>query len=222
LYGLIRFFLQANQLLAQYLALRRVHEAVYLPALFHRAFSGLDRPALIRHQERVRLHLVHGEYGPALAACRQYIDLILAGVDYYQRYQRGLLQLLITATFLGSLATNLAVVLRLRSSRQQNGPAVSHRAEAVMAVVLLGAWFCQRLPTHFLLYYLAPVWTVYRLRTELVHLGPLKSVTAWPAIRRAVPIVGLAFVLCETVVAAFFERKALCLGLIITGATFLR
>ena len=216
------FLVQAQQLLSQYLSLRSSHEAVYLPALFHRQFSDLTLHDINTFSERMHGHRTRDENAAAVAVSQEYIGRLQAGMDYYQRYQRGRLLLLISATFLGSLATNLVIVLRLQSGTSSNRISRTvHRFEAVLSAALTAAWFCQRLPVHFILYYLAPVWTVYRLRTELDRLGPsLLTAARWPA--SGWKVVVLVIILCETVVAAFFDRRALCLGLILIGATFLR
>jgi hypothetical protein len=218
---------QEKQLLAQYLALRNSHESVYLPLLFHREFPDLTSVEIAASEHSLRSLEQRGKHDRAVKLCRQLIDRLLAGIDYYQRYQSGRLRLLISPTFLGSLATNMIIVLRVRcaTTRRTTTPptssssAMSRRLEAILAAALTLAWFCQRLPVHFILYYLAPVWTLYRLRSEVQRLGPLMSGNA---IWNWLPLAALAVVLCETVVAAFFDRRALCVGMIIIGATFPR
>jgi hypothetical protein len=216
---MLAFIVQANQLLSQYLSLRHIHESVLLPALFHREFPDLPSTQIPGRLDPIRRHQERGEHAQALAASRQLILQILAGIDYYQRYQRAILQLLISAAFLGSLATSLVVVLRMLTAdcRQLTGSAMSRKPEGFLTVLFFAAWFCQRLPVHFVLYYLAPVYTVYRLRSEL---SCLSAASAWKAARRTGPMLVLAVVICETVVAAFFDRRALCLGLLLTAATF--
>ena len=90
----------------------------------------------------------------------------MEGIEYYQRYQQAILLLLIKVSFVGCALTNLAKLLS--TGRNTNSVVRRHSASlyCVLGLVVAAAnlaWLCQKLPTHFLLYYTAPVFVWAKL-----------------------------------------------------------
>ena len=123
---------------------------------------------------------------------------------------------MITATLLLSLLSNAAVAFKLINNK---GWASSGQLltgwEVGLGALLLVSFLCQRLPVHFLCYYLAPVMGLRHLRTQLpgVQLVNSQLKVSTGAVLRLVLVV----LYLETIVLAFFDRRWLSLGVLLTA-----
>ena len=99
---------QVDQLLAQYLALQNIHSRVRLPKVFHHPFPNLSDTDIGGRKTEVRNVAKQGHFKEALRLCDSFIDTIMEGIEYYQRYQKSILLILIKMSFIGCAITNLA------------------------------------------------------------------------------------------------------------------
>ena len=99
---------QVDQLLAQFLALQQIHGKVRFPNVFHHRFPNLSESDINGRKTEVRGVAKQGHFKEALRLCDSFIDTIMRGIDYYQRYQKSILLILIKMSFIGCAITNLA------------------------------------------------------------------------------------------------------------------
>ena len=151
-----------------------------------------------------------GHFKEAVRLGYAYIDTVMEGIEYYQRYQQSILLLLIKASFVGCALTNLAKLLS--TGRNTNSVLRRHSASlyCLLGLVVAAAnlaWLCQKLPPHFLLYYTAPVFVWAKLGhylltrtfdTAVTRLGGLMLLQA----------AAVLLILRES----FFDRRWLSLG----------
>ena len=99
---------QVDQLLAQYLALQKIHSKVRFPKVFHHPYPNLSDSDIVGRKKEVRNVAKQGHFKEALRLCDSFIDTIMEGIEYYQRYQKSILLILIKMSFIGCAITNLA------------------------------------------------------------------------------------------------------------------
>ena len=202
---------QIDQLLAQYLALQHSHKQVFLPSIFHRPFTKLTEDIIAVKKLDIKSVARQGHFKEANRQSRAFIELIMEGVEYYQRYQRNILLFLIKISFIGCALLNLAKLCS--DGRKTNSIMRRHSATVFtmfsIAVTLVNiAWFCQRLPYHFLLYYLSPLLIWSKLGHYIITRNyPPVSVSRHNTLMM-IQIVAVLLILRES----FFDRRWLSLG----------
>ena len=205
---------QARQALAQFTALRVRHQNVMLPGIFHRDYLPLAGSAATDWEGGLARELGRGQPDAALALATSMAREAGQGVEYYQRYQQTALTHLIRAAYLGCLASHAAQLGSAgeamgRASRAWRGAV---RAGAWMAAGAAGlSWLCQKLPWHFLLYYLAPVLVWSRAAWLL-------ATRSFPASRPGPAVLLLALQVIATLLLlrqTFFQRCWLSVGLVV-------
>lgn len=218
---------QFDQLLAQYVELRRRHEEdIYLPAVYHTECPQLTRS----HVETCRFDMTRSvsqtRYNQSIETALSCIKRVQQGIHYYQRYQQGLLKGLITLAILFSLLSNLVVVIRLFSSpgscniRDCNSvvrwpSCYGDLLELGLAALLVVSWWCQQLPHHFLLYYTAPVYSIKKLREAV------KGFDSFPNVSKDILLgLGMSLLIGQSLVFAFTDRRWLSFGVVLLGFSF--
>jgi len=202
---------QIDQLLAQYLALQQSHKQVFLPSIFHRPFTKLSEDIIAVKKLDIKSVARQGHFKEANRQSRALIELIMEGVEYYQRYQRNILLFLIKISFIGCALLNLAKLCC--DGRKTNSIMRRHSATVFtmfsIAVTLVNiAWFCQRLPYHFLLYYLSPLLIWSKLGHYIITRNyPPVSVSRHNTLMM-IQIAAVLLILRES----FFDRRWLSLG----------
>ena len=202
---------QINQLLAQYEALKQRHEQVYLPNIFHVAYSQLSEDKVGRKKLEINKVSKMGQSKEAMRLCHKFIEEINSGIEYYQRYQQNILLILIKSSFIGCAVINLAKLCsdgRKSSSVLRRHSTSIYTLFGLLIFIANMSWYCQRLPYHFLLYYLAPVfvWSkliFYLMTRTFVSL----SVTRLNMVV-FIEVVAILLIIRES----FFERSWLSLG----------
>ena len=146
------------------------------------------------------------------------INKVYHGITYYQRYQKTILKILISLTLVCSILADLFLVNSLLSSFISYRTVGESKKVDMMNVVqiitfcfLVISWFCQKLPFHFLFYYLAPSFTFYRMKRNWTS-NTNKQSLDWDLIK----LIPLALIVCEIIVIAFFDRRILTLGVGLT------
>ena len=136
------------------------------------------------------------------------------GITYYQRYQKTILKILISLTLVCSILADLFLVNSLLSSFRSYSSVGESKKLNIMNLVqistfcfLVISWFCQKLPFHFLFYYLAPSFTFHRMKRNWSNSSNKLSVDF-----DLIKLIVLALIICEIIVFAFFDRRILTLG----------
>ena len=202
---------QIRQLLAQYEALKQRHEQVRLPNIFHVAYSELSDDKI----ERKRLEIINvskmGQSKEAIRLCHKFIEEINSGIEYYQRYQKNILIILIKSSFIGCAIFNLAKLCsdgRKTSSVMRRHSASVYTVFSLIIFIANVSWFCQKLPYHFLLYYLAPVF----VWSKLFHYLMTRTFVPFAVTKLNtlifIQVVAILLIIRES----FFDRSWLSLG----------
>jgi len=202
---------QIDQLLAQYKALEMRHQQVYFPSIFHVAYDQLEEEKIFKKKQNIKNTSNQGHVKESLRLCSSFLDELMHGIEYYQRYQKNILLLLIRTAFVGCALINLA---KLTSNGRKSQ--VVKRKYTTTIYTLSGlviafanfSWFCQRLPTHFLLYYLAPVFVWSKLVFYVVTRSFVPIHFKKLNIFLFVQIVAIILIIKES----FFERRWLSFG----------
>jgi len=202
---------QIDQLLAQYLALKVKHQQVYFPNIFHRPFTKLGDDNIVRRRNEIKNIVKQGLFKEALRKCHGFIDDTMEGIDYYQRYQKNILLFLVKSCFIGCAILNLAKLTsngRKTNSVMRRHSATIYTLISIVVSVVNFSWYCQKLPYHFLLYYVAPVfvWSklIVYLITRTFHPLSLSRLNLLMILQ----VVAILLIIRES----FFERKWLSLG----------
>ena len=202
---------QADQLLAQYLALQQAHKEVYLPNIFYRPFAKLSESDIETAKLNIRNIAKQGHHKEALRNCNRFIDVIMEGIEYYQRYQKSILLFLIKISFIGCAMTNMA---KLCSNGRKTNSIMRRNSATIFTIFSLAVsfvnfcWFCQRLPYHFLLYYISPLFIWSKLLHYLVTRSFNQVKISKLNILMVIQIVAVLMILRES----FFDRRWLSVG----------
>jgi len=213
---------QYSQLLQQYLELRGRHENVHLPRIYHKECPYFTKANVETCQTSIDKLRDSGRYSASINKSLSCIDNVYKGINYYQRYQKNILKALITMTICLSFLAHVITVWRLSSGLPNvTGTESSFSsAEAFILTVLILSWFFQQLPFYFLFYYLAPVYSIRKLKSQLAHATTLlKDCRLSPQLFRGLGTSAVALVFCETLVLSFFERRWLTLGVVLLAAS---
>ena len=202
---------QVDQLLAQYLALKQAHNQVYLPHIFHRPFVKLLDDTIYASKLEIRNVAKQGHHQDAVRKSFMFIKTIMEGIEYYQRYQKNILLFLMKITFIGCAISNFAKLVsdgKKTSSIMRRHSAGVYTIFSIIIFLVNICWFCQRLPYHFLLYYLAPIFVWSKLIFYLLTRSfPPLTLTKHTGLM-AIQVVAILLIVRES----FFDRKWLSVG----------
>ena len=170
----------------------------------------MECETIINH--RIKL----GHYNDSMKFSLGCITKVYKGIHYYQRYQKNILKVLVALTLISHILADLLLVNSFLSSvkkyetiKENNRFCAVNITEYIFIVLMIISWFCQKLPLHFLLYYLAPCYTFHKLKTHWQNTS--RDTIDWQLVK----LIPLAVITCEIIVIAFFDRRVLTLGLVI-------
>eukprot|EP00090_Calanus_glacialis_P014751 TRINITY_DN23617_c0_g1_i1.p1 TRINITY_DN23617_c0_g1~~TRINITY_DN23617_c0_g1_i1.p1 ORF type:complete len:660 (-),score=134.08 TRINITY_DN23617_c0_g1_i1:67-1800(-) len=202
---------QIDQLLAQYKALESRHQQVYFPSIFHVAYDQLEDEKIFRKKQTIKNTSNQGHIKESLRLCSSFLDELMDGIEYYQRYQKNILITLIRIAFVGCALINLAkltsngrksIVVKKRYSN------LIFTASGLFIALANFSWFCQGLPARFLLYYLAPVFVWSKLVFYVVTRSFVPIQFKKLNILLFIQIVAIILIIKES----FFDRRWLSFG----------
>jgi phosphatidylinositol glycan class N len=202
---------QIDQLLAQFKALERRHQQVYFPSIFHIAYDQLEDEKIFRKKQIIKNTSKQGHNKETLRLCSSFLDEIMDGIEYYQRYQKIILITLIRIAFVGCALVNLA---KLTSNGRKSIVVKKKYSNLIFTLAGLSlasanfCWFCQGLPPRFLLYYNAPVFVWFKLVFYVVTRSFVQVQFKKVNMLLYVQIVAVILIIKES----FFDRRWLSFG----------
>ena len=137
---------------------------------FHTPYSGLSTSEFEVKLGKISRLRKFGKHELAIKSADELFDLSLQGVEYYNRYHRSSLYMLITISYLGFLlltslnvAKNFTPVLKLAKSKSMLVNVISIMILMVATAVFLN----QNAPWHYVIYYWTPVFVWRKLVLEM-------------------------------------------------------
>ncbi len=211
----------AKQLFQQVLTAQAIFDKYY----FHTPFEEINQKRFDKELEDMKRLMKMGKLDRALKKADDLCDVALRGIEYYDKYYRTQLLVVVSASYVGfMLWTVLAVV-------KQYTPLILDRSEVKLATrdakcinliaalslpVPLLSTLMQNVPWHYVIYYAVPMVIWWLLATEV-----LSTKNKWiPAQRheviRTLGGVGVVLAVLELMVQTFFDRRMLSLALMAT------
>ncbi|XP_017049740.1 GPI ethanolamine phosphate transferase 1 [Drosophila ficusphila] len=216
-YEAIANYLNALQLLEQYVALQEVHKKGMF-AMVLSEFNVLSTEAIKSYKDSIVKLQKNREYTKALARSQVIMAQALDGIDYYHGYYRRALLLCTTSTFLGwifylyrLLTRNRAGKVELILERSTKTVRTSLGTSVVLLVLfLLG----QGTPLDISFYLLLPffVWLKALQPWNLCFSSSPASAYSAPALKTTMWQLILIIACAELMVFTFFERRLISLS----------
>ena len=164
--------------------------------------------------KKIRLLKSKAKYSSALLLSDELYEKGLQALFFYQRYHRLPLYLATSLTYVGFIIYILLNLLKDHSSILVFEATASNQALLWIGVIYSTmATFGQNVPYHYFFYYVSPfyVWNEVMSLVQCARLAPNQQAHC----RDLLKVFLLALVTVETLVLAFFDRRALSLTLLL-------
>ena len=93
---------------AQFHSLKEQHKQVYFPNIFHRPYTQLTQDKVQARKIEIRNIASQALFKEAARKTKEFIEVTMQGIEYYQRYQKNILLFLIRVAFVGCAFINFS------------------------------------------------------------------------------------------------------------------